>query len=80
MTSLLIPLYFVRSGHIAQDNGRLRTADLHGYYWARTVSANDGSTHPYRLRIIVNSVEASGGVTESWYGFPLRGLESDFYC
>lgn len=75
---LLALLYFVRSGHIDINDGRLWYAGISGYYWSLSAASKhaDGSATPsaYGLYFNAGGVYPSNGPHNRWNAFPLRCL------
>lgn len=72
---LTIPLYFVRSGNINNNNGRLWNPSGNGYDWSSVATSqhSSGSITPsaYYLSFNVDIVGSSGGPYSCWNGYPL---------
>lgn len=70
------PLYFVRSGYIIVNSGRLRDADRNGYDWSASTSSKhySGSTTPSASSLLfsVVNLDSSNGPGSRWAGRPLR--------
>ena len=77
-TSLIPPLYFVRSGNILINISRLRYAGFYGDDWPTTSSSkhSSGSAEPsaYYLGFGATGVLPLAGPVDRWLGYPLRWL------
>ena len=74
------PLYFVRSGYLAPNDGKSWHAGQNGDLWASRGASTryDGVTTPnaYSLAFNVTGVYPSNGPTDRFYGFSLRCLST----
>ena len=80
-TTLLCPLYFVRSGNIYIYYGRFGSVGDVGYAWSsNTLSRHyNGSISPSARYLVFMDNKASylGGPDDRWLGLPLRWLGSE---
>ena len=74
------PLYFVRSGYVGINHGRLWLSGIYGYDWSSTASStrDDGAAVPsgYYLLFDATGVLPASGPRHRWNGFPLRCLST----
>ena len=72
------PLYFVRSGAIHVQMGRLRSLNANGYDWSITASSKHfnrlSTPSSYYLNITIAEIDSSSGPDNRWDAFPLRCL------
>ncbi len=68
------PLYFVRSGNVEMNSGRLWVAGIGGYDWSLIAASkrNDGTAilGAYYLGFNVTGASPSGGPLYRWVGYP----------
>ena len=75
ITLLLAYLYFVRSGYVHINNGRLWYAGIYGYWWSSIAASNiwgSAGLGAYYLNFSAANVYSSGGPNYRWVSFPLR--------
>ncbi len=70
------PLYFVRSGNVALNDGALRLFGVSGYDWSRSSVAYSSATSAtaYLLAFNAGTVYPSYGPYTRWLGLPVRCL------
>ena len=66
------PLYFVRSGYVYINSGRLRHSGISGYGWSTRANSSDDQ-NAYYLYFDASGVYPSTNFYR-WVGFPLRCL------
>lgn len=73
------PLYFVRSGTVYSNIGRLGIAGYNGYNWLSSTTSkiwNNAGLGAYCLHFSATNTHLPEGPLDRWSGFPLRGLGS----
>lgn len=68
------PLYFVRSGYVNVENGRLWNGASYGYVWSSKVSSSVADSNVFYLRFSDVIVEPSRGPYPRSNSYPLRCL------
>lgn len=80
ITSLIPPLYFVRSGYIGINTDYLRTAGINGYTWEElaAIMHSSGEIAPSAYSFRFDGIEAfpMNGPNNRFAGFSLRCLDN----
>lgn len=74
LTSLLVPLYYVRSGFVYVSAGCLWAAGSENHAWSSTTSvlASSPTARAYLLSLMASEVNPSNGTANRWTAVPLR--------